>query len=68
MTGPNNTQEIRKAYVCQYAPDGYNNRVWDKGANAGKGGMVMSYGDETNAVDVLKKFFNIKRGYRCKTA
>ncbi len=66
MTGPNNTQEIRKAYVCQYAPDGYNNRVWDKGANAGKGGMVMSYGDETNAVDVLKNFLILKEGIGVK--
>ena len=62
MTGANNTVDIRKAYVCQYAPDGFNNRIWDKGANSGQGGQVTVDTKEKNELDEKKNFLILKLG------
>ena len=62
MTGANNTLDIRKAYVCQYAPDGFNNRIWDKGANSGQGGEVTVDTKEKNQLDEKKNFLILKLG------
>ena len=35
MTGANLTESVCKAYICQYAPDGYDDRIWDNDAKAG---------------------------------
>ena len=40
MTGDNSTDGVRKAYICQYAPDGYDDRIWDNGANGRQGGLM----------------------------
>ena len=62
MTGANNTLGVRKSYVCQYAPDGYNNRIWDKAANSGRGGIVKAPADGKIELDENKNFLILKEG------
>ena len=60
MTGANNTDSVRKAYICQYAPDGYDNRIWDKGANGGRGGPMKGDAAEKAAADEASNFLVLK--------
>jgi len=60
MTGANNTDSVRKAYICQYAPDGYDNRIWDKGANGGHGGPMKVDAAEKAAANEARNFLVLK--------
>ena len=60
MTGANNTDSVRKAYICQYAPDGYDNRIWDKDANGGRGGPMQVDAAEKAAVNEARNFLVLK--------
>ena len=60
MTGPNNTESVRKAYICQYAPDGYDNRIWDKDANGGRGGLMQTDAAEKAVVNEDRNFLVLK--------
>ena len=60
MTGPNNTESVRKAYICQYAPDGYDNRIWDKDANGGHGGLMQTDVAEKTVVNEDRNFLVLK--------
>ena len=60
MTGPNNTESVRKAYICQYAPDGYDNRIWDKDANGGHGGLMQTDAAEKTVVNEDRNFLVLK--------
>ena len=39
-TGANDTDKSGLAYICQYAPDGYDDRIWDHVVNDGQGGPM----------------------------
>ena len=56
MTGPNSTESVRKAYICQYAPDGYDNRIWDKNANGGRGALMKVDSTEKAAAHEARNF------------
>jgi phytanoyl-CoA hydroxylase len=58
MTGANHTDSVSKAYVCQYAPDGYDDRIWDHDANGGHGGPDAA-GKAT--VNEVSNFLVLKR-------
>jgi len=60
MTGANNTENVRKAYICQYAPDGYDNRIWDKDANGGRGELMKLDATEKAAVNEKRNFLVLK--------
>jgi hypothetical protein len=60
MTGANNTDRVRKSYICQYAPDGYDNRIWDKDANGGHGGPMKVDCAEKAAMNEDRNFFVLK--------
>ena len=60
MTGANNTDSVRKAYICQYAPDGYDNRIWDKDANGGHGGPMKVDAAEKAAANEARNFLVLK--------
>ncbi len=60
MTGSNNTDSVRKAYICQYAPDGYDDRIWDKDANGGHGGPMKVGSAGKAAVDEARNFLVLK--------
>jgi hypothetical protein len=40
--GANDTDKPGLAYISQYAPDGYDDRIWDNAANAGQGGPMAA--------------------------
>ena len=60
MTGPNNSDTVRKAYVCQYAPDEFDDRIWDSGANGGHGAPMEVESAEKAAVDEARNFLVLK--------
>lgn len=60
MTGANNTDSVRKAYVCQYAPDGYDDRIWDKDANGGLGGPMKVDSAEKAAANEARNLLVLK--------
>ena len=60
MTGANQTNAVRKAYICQYVPDGYNNQIWDKNANGGRGGPIIRDPAENAPVDENRNFLVLK--------
>ena len=62
FTGANNTDSVRKAYICQYAPDGYDDRIWDKDANGGNGGPMKVDPAGKPAVDEARNFLVLKGG------
>ncbi len=62
MTGANTTDGVRKAYICQYAADGYDNRIWDKNANGGRGGPMQADSIEKDALDEAVNFLVLKGG------
>ena len=62
MTEANNTDSVRKAYICQYAPDGYDNRIWDKNANGGRGAPMKADSTEKAAADEARNFLVLKGG------
>ena len=60
MTGANLTDSVRKAYICQYAPDGYDDRIWDNDANGGHGGPMRVDSVEKPAVNDARNFLVLK--------
>ena len=60
MTGANNTDCVSKAYICQYAPDGYDDRIWDKDANGGRGGPMKVGSARKAPVDEARNFLVLK--------
>ena len=60
MTGANLTDSVRKAYICQYAPDGYDDRIWDNDANGGHGGPMRVDSVEKPAVNDASNFLVLK--------
>ena len=60
MTGANNTDSVGKAYICQYAPDGYDDRIWDKEANGGRGGPMKVGSGGKAAVNEARNFLLLK--------
>jgi len=62
MTGANNTNSVRKTYICQYAPDGYDNRIWDQNANDGRGGPMKVNSTEKFAANEARNFLVLKGG------
>ncbi|MEC8930339.1 MAG: phytanoyl-CoA dioxygenase family protein [Candidatus Latescibacterota bacterium] len=40
--GANDTNKPGLAYIYQYAPDGYDDRIWDNTANSGQGGPMAA--------------------------
>ena len=59
-TGANSTNSVRKAYICQYAPDGYCDRIWDNEANGGQGGPTAVDSAEKAAVIDASNFLVLK--------
>jgi hypothetical protein len=62
LTGPNESAETRKAYIVQFAVDGFNNKIWDKAANDGAGGPMSPRHVEPTAVDERVNFLILKDG------
>ena len=62
MTGPNQTDRTRKAYIVQYAADGWNNRIWDKRGDSGAGAPVGSSGSGPSPVEEDRNFFVLRGG------
>ena len=60
MTGANSTNSVRKAYICQYAPDGYDNRIWDKNANSGRGAPMTVDSTEKAPANESTNFLVLK--------
>ena len=60
MTGANTTDGVRKAYICQYAPDGYDNRIWDGSAKDWLGGRMQVDDAEKAAPDEARNFMVLK--------
>lgn len=58
MTGPNVTDATRKSYIVQFAPDGWNNRIWDKRADHGRGAAVGGQGP--SPVEEERQFFVLR--------
>ena len=58
LTGANNSRDTRKAYIVQFAPDGWNIQIWDKRGAGGRGVALGNTGpspvDEARQYHVLR--------------
>ena len=58
MTGPNETDDVRKAYIVQFSPAEFNNQIWDKRGAGGRGVATGNTGP--SVVDERRQYYVLR--------